>query len=188
MGFGWIILAAVVGLQAHVNLEMDIHALYTLSSGEIIVGGKEGRICYLKNILTSKNPEKRCVIAGDQLITSLSFHDARGVAVGEGGTIFVSSDKGFTWHNVRSPVFYHLLDVEFADENRVFAVGDWGTIIVSDDGGHTWKDMSLEKEYSQDIWTLPVLSRLLMDPDTGKVYQKGEELPRDVLSRLTKKV
>jgi hypothetical protein len=61
----------------------------------------------------------------------------RFVAVGESGNIFLSTDKGVTWHARSSGVTAELKRVRYL--NGVFvAVGLSGTLIYSSDGGNTW--------------------------------------------------
>lgn len=55
------------------------------------------------------------------------------VAVGEAGTIFVSTDgEGGAWEVQTSPVSADLRDV-FGTAQRIYAVGEGGTVIVRSD-------------------------------------------------------
>ncbi|MGC8863827.1 MAG: WD40/YVTN/BNR-like repeat-containing protein, partial [Armatimonadota bacterium] len=59
-------------------------------------------------------------------------------AVGAGGTILRSSDRGVSWVNVTSPMTNNLYAVCFASSWTGLAVGAGGTILRSTDKGATW--------------------------------------------------
>jgi hypothetical protein len=72
-------------------------------------------------------------------ILSVYFADAqRGWAVGEQGTVLVSTDGGFSWHRQISGTQGYLLSVYFADAQRGWIVGYPGTILATTDGGSSW--------------------------------------------------
>jgi virginiamycin B lyase len=59
-------------------------------------------------------------------------------AVGDTGTIMVSTDGGMMWRQSTSGTTQHLRAVRFVDSNTGWAVGDGGTILTTTDGGITW--------------------------------------------------
>ena len=188
MGIGWILITLINFQVTTAQVGMDVHALFIRSWDTIIAGGRRGAICSIKNFLEKDSIEKKCVSVGDFLITSLDFNGEKGVAVGERGRIYVTSDGGTSWTDVTSGnVNYHLLDVEWLNEKLVVAVGDWGTVLVSRDGGRTWEERSLRKLFDPASWSIPVLAEDVEDRERRKVYRKGEEIPREVASRLMKK-
>lgn len=72
----------------------------------------------------------------------------RGVAVGDHGSIVVSTDGGRSWNNVESGVQCRLNDVLWVDDRRVIALGGGvdvvtrisrGVILVSQDAGASWR-------------------------------------------------
>ncbi len=77
------------------------------------------------------------------------FHDVvfldevKGVAVGDKGSIFISSDKGKSWVKKESGSTQDLFSVAKASASQLIAVGKNGEILLSFDGGNTW-----EKEVS----------------------------------------
>jgi photosystem II stability/assembly factor-like uncharacterized protein len=76
--------------------------------------------------------------------TDKSFQDVesrdpdRVWAVGDSGTIMVSTDGGAIWSQRPSGTTQHLWGAHFVDENLGWAVGDGGTILATADGGRTW--------------------------------------------------
>ncbi len=61
-----------------------------------------------------------------------------GWAVGDGGTILATTNKGSTWLPETSTTTQNLLAVTFADATHGWAVGEGGTILATTDGGKTW--------------------------------------------------
>lgn len=71
------------------------------------------------------------------------------VAVGEFGTVLVSSDGGQSWRTVaidwdshtahgEEP---HLYDAAITEDGRITIAGEFGLILRSDDGGGSWKEL-----------------------------------------------
>lgn len=60
-------------------------------------------------------------------------HDSIAVAVGEGGSIVISTDSGANWHVVEAPVQSRLFKVLWSG-TQFIAVGSNGTVITSPDG------------------------------------------------------
>jgi photosystem II stability/assembly factor-like uncharacterized protein len=60
------------------------------------------------------------------------------VAVGERGTILVSTDNAKSWVQSRSPVAVTLTAVRFASPLRGWAVGHSGVVLHTNDGGTSW--------------------------------------------------
>jgi Photosynthesis system II assembly factor YCF48 len=68
----------------------------------------------------------------------ISFADPTyGWAVGENGTILLTTDGGATWQKRDSGVSADLYGVHFTDPTHGWAVGDNGTILLTTDGGAT---------------------------------------------------
>jgi photosystem II stability/assembly factor-like uncharacterized protein len=63
-------------------------------------------------------------------------------AVGDSGTIMVSTDGGALWTARTSGTTQHLQGAHFVDDNTGWAVGDGGTIVATADGGVTWTAQS----------------------------------------------
>ena len=86
---------------------------------------------------------------GNQL-DGVAFVSAdHGWAVGEGGTILVTSNGGATWAVQRSSTPAYLSAVAFVNAHRDWAVGgnyngsaDAGVILATTDGGATWSAQS----------------------------------------------
>jgi photosystem II stability/assembly factor-like uncharacterized protein len=91
-------------------------------------------------------------------LSAISFTDAnRGIAVGETGGIYQTSDGGKTWLEIWT--HDNLNDVWFSDANNGTAVGYRGTIIRTTDGGTSWGRQSsgtisfLRSVCFVDVWT-----------------------------------
>ncbi len=67
------------------------------------------------------------------------FPDAsHGWAVGAGGTIAATSDRGRQWRTQSSGTDVTLCGVDFVDAQHGWAVGESGVILGTTDGGATW--------------------------------------------------
>ena len=66
----------------------------------------------------------------------------KGSAVGDGGTLVVTSDAGASWAVRSSSTNFNLNDVRFPNNSRGFAVGHSGTIMRSTDGGASWSRLT----------------------------------------------
>ena len=74
-------------------------------------------------------------------ITSFTVEPIEFVAVGESGTILISTDNGSTFDNKTSPTVNGLREVAYG--NNIFvAVGLVGTILRSQDDGQTWDNVT----------------------------------------------
>ncbi len=62
----------------------------------------------------------------------------KGFAVGDGGTMVVTTNAGVTWGNRLSSTSFNLNDVWFPSTTLGFAVGHSGTIMRSTNGGTNW--------------------------------------------------
>lgn len=62
-------------------------------------------------------------------------------AVGDRGTVFISSNKGLAWNQLgkgKVPTEQCLCDIAFFDNNKGVIAGDNGTILITNDGGDNW--------------------------------------------------
>jgi photosystem II stability/assembly factor-like uncharacterized protein len=113
-------------------------------------------------------------------ILSVYFADAqRGWAVGEQGTVLVSTDGGFSWHRQISGTQGYLLSVYFADAQRGWIVGYPGTILATTDGGSSWHpQISGTQEYLLSVyfadgqrgWTAGNQGTILATTDGGSSW------------------
>jgi photosystem II stability/assembly factor-like uncharacterized protein len=73
-------------------------------------------------------------------VYSLFVKGARGWAVGDRGSLFLSGDGGKTWKFQDGAIKtgFWLRDIAFLNPNKGIAVGATDTIVLTDDGGKTW--------------------------------------------------
>jgi photosystem II stability/assembly factor-like uncharacterized protein len=71
-------------------------------------------------------------------VANLTVVKPTAIAVGDSGTILVTTDGGATWHAKTSGVIANLRAVSQPSNTVAFAVGDAGTILVSKNNGGTW--------------------------------------------------
>lgn len=84
-------------------------------------------------------------VDGDLFAAALAG-DSTYVAVGDGGRIFVSRDRGVTFTRVESGTDLALMAVSFADSMRGWAAGQGGVVLQSADGGSSWAAQSSDVE------------------------------------------
>jgi photosystem II stability/assembly factor-like uncharacterized protein len=82
-------------------------------------------------------PAEIAPLAAKSLLLAITRAGERLVAVGDRGTILVSSD-GEKWDQVASPVHATLTAVSFADPQHGWIVGHDATILHTADGGAKW--------------------------------------------------
>lgn len=70
---------------------------------------------------------------------AIDFTDqSTGVAVGDNGTILITSNGGEVWSPVVAGVAENIYGVAFASDQKVFAVGQSGTVLLSENQGQNW--------------------------------------------------
>ena len=70
---------------------------------------------------------------------AIAWNGEHGVAAGDRGVIFVSTDGGRTWIDAKRPkLFNWLAGVAFANANEALVVGERGVVLRSADGGASW--------------------------------------------------
>ncbi|MEN6460943.1 MAG: YCF48-related protein [Syntrophomonas sp.] len=75
----------------------------------------------------------------DELLHSVAFSDSlHGWAVGEGGTILHTSNRGISWNRQSSDTTASLYAIVFSNSSQGWAVGEDGTILHTIDGGDNW--------------------------------------------------
>ncbi len=113
------------------------------------------------------------------------------VAVGERGTILVSSDAGNTWQQARTPTQATLTALTFTDEQLGWAVGHDAVILGSRDGGKNWQQLYSAPEQQApllDVWFENSLSGYAVGAygsfyqtrDGGKTWQARKILADDM--------
>jgi photosystem II stability/assembly factor-like uncharacterized protein len=74
---------------------------------------------------------------------AIAWQGQRGIAAGDRGVIFVTSDGGATWTEASRPKLFNWIgSTAFVGEHGAIAVGEGGLILHSADGGATWTSAS----------------------------------------------
>jgi photosystem II stability/assembly factor-like uncharacterized protein len=74
---------------------------------------------------------------------TIAWQGQRGIAAGDRGVLFVTSDGGATWTEPKRPkLFNWIASAAFVGEHGAIAVGEGGLILHSEDGGATWTSAS----------------------------------------------
>jgi len=139
----WGLLLLVVWLRSSESSAQadasDIYAVATPSESTIIIVDAQGRLL--------RTTDGRSFVVSsltDVPMYGVSFANANvGIAVGDSGALFRSSDGGETWTRQDSGTINPLLSVSLVDENIATVVGFQGTILRTVDGGATWMPQEL---------------------------------------------
>ena len=103
---------------------------------------------------------------------------SRGWAVGDGGTIFRTDDRGTTWTMQSSAVASALLKIAVIDAQKACAVGEHGVVVCTEDGGATWAVKKFEDLVFFDVvftdpnhgWAVGEFSTAVRTTDGGKTW------------------
>jgi photosystem II stability/assembly factor-like uncharacterized protein len=75
---------------------------------------------------------------------AIAWQGQRGIAAGDRGVLFVTSDGGATWKEATRPKLFNWIgSAAFVGASGAIAVGEGGLILHSADGGATWTSASL---------------------------------------------
>jgi len=108
-------------------------------------------------------PAEIMPLAVHSMLLDVEKVDSRFVAVGDRGSILLSSD-GAHWEQVSVPLRAMLTAVDFSDSQHGCAVGHDAGILMTSDGGTTWKLQQFKPELEK-----PILDVLFLDTQHGFV-------------------
>ena len=108
-------------------------------------------------------PAMMSPLSSNGLLQSVTRAGNRLVAVGQRGTIVVSSDGGTTWKQSPVPVSSDLTSVFFVDDNQGWAVGHDGVILHTGDGGEKW-DVQLNGLTANDVLLTAMERKVVAEP------------------------
>lgn len=80
--------------------------------------------------------------------------DENGIAVGDRGTIIVTSDGGHSWKNVNPGLDTRLNAVNYIDQDQIIVVGNEGLVLTSKDRGNTWQCMQAASAGEADLLSI----------------------------------
>jgi len=72
------------------------------------------------------------------------YNSAKGIAVGDSGTILLTKNGGHDWRSVGGVKKVNLYGVAIANSLIAIAVGEKGTILRSNNGGETWDTVRID--------------------------------------------
>jgi len=83
------------------------------------------------------------VLTGVGGLYDVTFVDQNtGIAVGDAGGIYTTSDGGYSWDQASSNTTQNLRGVSYGNSNTCYAVGYYETILKSTDAGYSWNLLS----------------------------------------------
>ncbi|MCD4696081.1 MAG: IPT/TIG domain-containing protein [Bacteroidales bacterium] len=96
------------------------------------------------NFVIDGNPGNwSVVLTGVGGLYDVTFVDQNtGIAVGDAGGIYTTSDGGYSWDQASSNTTQNLRGVSFGNSNTCYAVGYYETILKSTDAGYSWNLLS----------------------------------------------
>jgi photosystem II stability/assembly factor-like uncharacterized protein len=75
---------------------------------------------------------------------AIAWQGQHGIAAGDRGVLFVTSDGGASWTEPQRPkLFNWISSAAFVNDHEAIVVGEGGLILRSEDGGATWTTASL---------------------------------------------
>ena len=123
---------------------------------------------------------QRKIPVSNAILRAVSFHDVnRGIAVGDGGSIFATENAGVSLDRPQSGTTENLTDIQMIGEDG-WIVGYDGVILHTADGGKTWTKqdspsaLSLEALYFHDAqngWAVGWAGTVVHTVDGGKKWQ-----------------
>ncbi len=115
--------------------EDTLFSIVAFDRSEALAVGSGGTVMHIKE------SEPRCTLQhlGIMTLRWICFTDSvRGWVVGDGGSIYFTSDRGTIWTRQSGNLTTRLNAVASSDSDNAWAVGDSGVIIHTADGGLTW--------------------------------------------------
>jgi photosystem II stability/assembly factor-like uncharacterized protein len=129
-------------------------------------------------------PAEMAPRAAKSLLLAIAAAGERYVAVGDRGTILLSTD-GEKWEQVASPVHATLTAVAFADPQNGWVAGHDAAILHTSDGGKSWKLQNFQPELNKPVlalyaadaqraWALGAYGLFLATTDAGATWTQIE--------------
>ncbi len=118
----------------------DLFDIAAWNPDNAIVVGSDGFAAYTSNGGESWNTAVTPVSSAD--LNAVAYVESgKAVAVGDGGTIIISTDNGANWHfpGGSSAMIDNLKDVCFADSDNGFICGEGNVFLSTNNGGERWK-------------------------------------------------
>jgi len=127
---------------------------YAIAVGESDSSGTEGEVVTISAYTVTEQARP-----GTGRLADVSMSDCNhAVAVGDNGTVIVTSDGGVSWTPGVSGIAENLVAVQCVSSSTAFVVGDNGTFLVTSDGGLTWTPRSVGT--TDDIYDLSFIDAI----------------------------
>lgn len=151
-GYGQVIMAKSVNYGDNWSYELITYGneyyksvVYSnaLSSAVLIINKDLQIISHSNQMVTSNNGVSWIGTGEISNLNSVSFYDNLvGIAVGDLGIIYKTTNGGYNWSQLQSPTGTDLYDIAFFAETAI-AVGTLGRVIKSTDAGNTWTQLTV---------------------------------------------
>lgn len=116
---------------------------------------------------------------GEESLRALAFHGQDGVAVGNRGLAFATTDGGLHWQRLAAFTTEHLYDVAVR-EGRWLAIGDRGAAFTSSSGLRDWQPLAaagLGRSYYSHLFELANGDTVLVGRSIGLLTPDGRYRP-----------
>jgi photosystem II stability/assembly factor-like uncharacterized protein len=111
-------------------------------AGNIIIVLMAVAVVAAAAVILSRPDQKAAAIQKNQIESNLFsgavLTETDLLVVGDLGKVYLSANKGNTWHEVKTPTRFALLDVSLNDDKSGWAAGQAGIILHTADGGKNW--------------------------------------------------
>jgi photosystem II stability/assembly factor-like uncharacterized protein len=119
-----------------------------ISVSELVLDTKNQNITLINNSTKSANSEGWVSLSPPIIQEKLNdvhtFNENTAITVGNGGSIYRTTNKGIDWLKITSSTINDLYSLFFLNENKGWIVGANGIILKTEDGGITWILLSTE--------------------------------------------
>lgn len=148
--------------------------------GDVWIAGNDGKVIRSKDDGLSWTLQQTSI--REHLQDIAAWDTDRAVAVGNGGTVIVTSNGGKTWQEMQAPrsaISNKLMRVRVYPGGIAWAVGEIGAVLVSRDYGLTWTRQAQEQDVTwNDItftdarhgWVVGEFGYMLRTQDGGDTW------------------
>ena len=151
----------------------------TYNSGVALIGGStywDGSKYFggTQTILNISNPSltlsKIDLVAS---INGISLYNNKAIAVGDGGSVSISSDKGTSWTSKTIPNYSNInfKTAKIIDDLNYYLAGDNSTLLKSSDAGLSWTQITTSGNYTLNSFSYKSNGELYLVGTNGKIIK-----------------